>query len=321
MVLSSRFFSFITLKHNRSGSSTRLFSLFIFTTFISGYQQLFGQSTFAATDPFQAYYDARQWFSEGNYGLSYPVFKDLERKISSRELPDRSVQYDEVLFYTLACELMQDNIGAERHAQAYLAGNVSSAYKGQMGYYLGTHYFRKQQYAEAIEAFGHSTAENLSPAQRSEMQFVLGYSLLTQRKFKEAKAQLNEVRDKPDSRHYVDANYYYGLLAYNDGQYREALRCFEIAGTSSVYQPLAPYYTASIQYALGNKAKGLELAEAALKSGNQFYELELNQLIGHAYFEKGDYRTATPFLEKYVNGSAKVNRADLYELAYCYYQL
>jgi tetratricopeptide (TPR) repeat protein len=236
------------------------------------------------------------------------------------ELQERQLQYDEVLFHTIACELMQENVAAERHAQSYLAGNNSAVHKAQMGYFLGNYYFRKQVYDKAIEAFGKTTPEGLSQEQRNEMQFAYGYSLLTQRKFKEAKPLLNEARMQTNSRHYVDANYYYGLLAYNDGQYREAIKSFEIAGEAPAYQPLAPYYSASIQYALGNKDKGLELAEKALKQGNQFYENELNQLIGHAYFEKGEYAKAIPYLEKYVSRTAKVKREDLYELAFCYYQ-
>lgn len=278
------------------------------------------QASFTQTDPYQAYYDAKEQFSEGNYSLSYPVFKELERRMSKGELQDRQLQYDEVLFYTLACELMQENIAAERHAEEYLQGNISSSYKAQMGYYLGSYYFRKQQFDKACEAFAKVTPEHISRGQKTEMDFAYGYSLLTQKRFKEAKPYLDAARLQTESRHYMDANYYYGLLAYNDGQYNEAIRCFEVAGSSPVYQPLAPYYTASIQYALGNKEKGLELAEKALKQGNQYYENELNQLVGHAYFEKGDYAKAIPYLAKYVGKAEKIKREDVYELAFCYYQ-
>jgi tetratricopeptide (TPR) repeat protein len=279
-----------------------------------------GQATFPVTDPYQQFFEARQWFTEGNYGLSYPVFKELERRMANGELRERQLQYDEVRFYTIACELMQGNIAAERHATEYLNGNNTPVYKAQLGYYAGTYYFTKEQFNKACEAFSKTSADALPANHKSRMQFAYGYSLLTQRRFKEAKPLLNEARLDAGSGNFIDANYYYGLLAYNDRDYNEAIRCFEIAGNAPVYQPLAPYYNASIQYALGNKEKGLELAEKALRQGNQFYEKELNQLIGHAYFEKGDYPKATPFLENYVNASTKVKREDLYELAYCYYQ-
>ena len=63
----------------------------------------------------------------------------------------------------------------------------------------------------------------------------------------------------------------------------------------------------------------MQKGEAALAQGNQYYDLELRQLVGHAYFEKGQYDKALPYLEKYVTGSDKVHREDLYELSFCYY--
>ncbi|MCU0403345.1 MAG: tetratricopeptide repeat protein [Chitinophagaceae bacterium] len=283
-------------------------------------KDLNAQAAFVQTDPYQAYYEARQWFSKGNYGISYPVFKETERRMSNGELSERELQYDEVLFYTLACELMQENISAERHAYAYLKGNNSAAHKSQMAYYLGMYYFKKQGYEKAAEAFSMLNEEHLSEDQKTEMSFAYGYSLITLKRLKEAKPYLNMARLDTRNPRYIDANYYYGLIAYNEGQFSEAIQSFEIAGNAPAYQPLTPYYTASIQYALGNKDKGLELAEKALKQGNQYYEAELHQLAGHAYFEKKEYATAIPHLENYIKRTPKVKREDLYELAFSYYQ-
>lgn len=82
---------------------------------------------------------------------------------------------------------------------------------------------------------------------------------------------------------------------------------------------MVPYYTAGINYSIGEKAKGMEQAEAALKTGNPYYKSELQQLVGHGYFEKGEYAKAQPYLEQYVKSADKVKKEDLYELAYCYY--
>ena len=46
----------------------------------------------------------------------------------------------------------------------------------------------------------------------------------------------------------------------------------------------------------------------------------MNQLLGHAHFERGEFTEALPYLEAYVNKTKKVRREDLYELSYCYYQ-
>ncbi len=282
--------------------------------------QSIGQATFISKDPFQTYYEARQWFADENYALSYPVFKEVDRLIATNPTDNRQIQRDEIAFYLTASELMQGNIAAEPNAKAFLAGNNSVVYKGQMGFYLGNYYFKKEKYPEAVEAFASATPDNLTKNQSYQLQFQQGYSLFTQKKFNEAKPLLNSVRREPEAPYYIAANYYFGLISYQEGRFKDALAGFEIAGTDPEYQPVAPYYSASIQYALGNKEKGLQLAEKALQNGNQVYEAELNQLIGHAYFEKEQYDKALPYLQRYINASKKVQRSDLYELAFCYYQ-
>ena len=62
------------------------------------------------------------------------------------------------------------------------------------------------------------------------------------------------------------------------------------------------------------------MAEKALKQGNQFYSTQIKKLLGHGYFEKGDYAKSLTYLEQYVNEADKVRREDLYELGYSYYK-
>ncbi|HRF19865.1 MAG TPA: tetratricopeptide repeat protein, partial [Chitinophagaceae bacterium] len=88
------------------------------------------------------------------------------------------------------------------------------------------------------------------------------------------------------------------------------------------YSSVVPYYIAQIYYIQGKKDEAITYIQNKLQGGasSQYYDLELKQLIGHAYFEKKDYAKALPYLEDYVGRSKKVRREDLYELSYCYYQ-
>ena len=82
----------------------------------------------------------------------------------------------------------------------------------------------------------------------------------------------------------------------------------------------ALFYLSEIYYFKGDRDQALQKAESALQSANQFYDLQLNQLVGHILYEKKLFGRALPFLEKFVNGKEKVNRETLYELSYCYYE-
>lgn len=282
----------------------------------------FSQQTFITKDSYQRYQDARQWFQQENYRLAYPVFKEVEKKLESSpsERINEQLKLEEVNFYCIASELMQQNAGAEVHAKSFLAAHTSESLKGQLGYYLGMYYFYKQQYPEAIDAFDKSSDANLDEGQIVNSKFAKGYSYFTQKQFTSAKPLLAEVKDDNSSRYYVDANYYYGLIAFNDRNYKEALKSFDIAKSDPKYNGLVPYYSASINYTLGQKDKAIDMAEKALKQGNQFYSTQLKKLLGHGYFEKGDYAKSLTYLEQYVKESDKVRREDLYELGYSYYK-
>ena len=54
----------------------------------------------------------------------------------------------------------------------------------------------------------------------------------------------------------------------------------------------------------GEKEKAISYAENAIKKGGQYYDLQLRQLVGHAYFEKRKFKEALPYLETFVNKRA-----------------
>src|SRR5690606_9222948 len=119
---------------------------------------------------------------------------------------------------------------------------------------------------------------------------------------------------------YLDANYYYGFIAFYDRDYKNALEAFSVVENHERYGKVVPYYISTIRYALNEEDRAVAYAEEKIKSGTQYYDLELRQLVGHSYFQKGQYDRAVPYLEEYVNKSERVSRQDLYELSYSYYQ-
>jgi len=94
----------------------------------------------------------------------------------------------------------------------------------------------------------------------------------------------------PKDPNYVDANYYFGFIAFGEQKYTDALAGFRVAENAPQYEKVVPFYIGTILYNTGQKDKALEYAESRLSKGGQVYDLELRQLVGHAYFEKGELR-------------------------------
>lgn len=279
------------------------------------------QQTNYYTDPDTKFKEAKEYFQKEQYSLAYPLLKELRQSVRETDMANKPVTVQEINYYTIACALMQDEGRSEEQAIDYINLEKNTARIEMMNYQLAEYYFRRKDFAKAIERYELTNIENLSNKEIATMKFHQGYSYFTLKQFAQAKPLFNTIRSMKDDPNYLDANYYYGFLAFRDRQYTEALQSFKLIENEKNYATVVPYYIAQIYYIQGKKEEALKYAEGKIKSGNsQYYDLEMKQMIGHAYFEAREYQKALPYLEDYVKKSDKVRREDIYELSYCYFQ-
>ncbi len=293
-----------------------LLAVAIFLT-ISG----FSQQTRFYSDPEEKFKEAKEYFQKEQYSLAYPLFRELQHDIRETDKANTAITVQEIKYYTLVCALKQNEGRAEEEAQEFINLQKNNARVQMMNFHLGEYYFRNEKFADAIQQYDQANIENLSNREIADMKFHQGYSYFNLQNFAKAKPLFNSIRSMKDDPNYMDANYYYGFLAFRDKQYGDALESFKIVENEKNYGTVVPYYIAQIYYIQGKKDEAINYIQQKLASGSsaQYYDLELKQLIGHAYFEKGEYAKALPYLEDYVGRSKKVRREDLYELSYCYY--
>lgn len=278
------------------------------------------QQTREMNDPQATFNQAKEYFQKEQYSLAYPLLKELQLRLRETDRSNDALNYQEVRYYTTVCALKQNEERAVFNAQEFIDLEDNVARVEMMSFHLGEYYYRKQDFAKAIEAYEKVNIGNLSNDEIADMKFHLGYSYFTVQRFPAAKPLLDAVRQMPKNENYVDANYYYGFIAFYDGDYRNALDAFTVVENDQRYGEVVPYYISTIRYNLNQGDKAVEYAENKLKSGDQVHDLEMRQLVGHSYFQKGQYAKAIPYLETYVINSPKVSRQDLYELSYSQYQ-
>lgn len=271
-------------------------------------------------DPQGVFKQAKDYYQREQYSLAYPLFKDLELQLRAPDRSNPAIQTQEVSYYAIVCALKQNEGGAVQKARDFIDLQDNAARVQMMSFHLAEYYFRQQDYPKALELYETANIDNLTNREIADMKFHQGYAYFTSKQFDKAKPLFDAIRQLKDDPNYIDANYYYGFLAFNDGKYRDALDAFSVVEDHPEYGQVVPYYIANIYYSLGQKDKALEYAESKLKRGNLYYELEMRQIVGHAYYEKKEFAKALPYLETYVSRSQKVRREDLYELAYCQYQ-
>jgi tetratricopeptide (TPR) repeat protein len=280
----------------------------------------FAQQTHYYDDP-QAYFrQGKEFFEHEYYSLAYPIFRDLKYSLRETDRSNNSVEYQDVKYYYLVCALEQNDQTAVAAARDYIDLENNAPRVGMLSFHLAEYYFREKDYPEAVKLYEQADIDNLSNREIADMKFHEGYGYFTQKQFDKAIPLFNAIRQLPKDPNYIDANYYYGFICFYRKDYGEALTAFTVVQDNPTYEKVVPYYVANIYLAQGKKDQAIEYAEARLKKGNQYYDAELRELVGHGYYEKQDFVRALPFLEQYVNKSGKVSREDLYELSYCYYQ-
>jgi TolA-binding protein len=281
----------------------------------------FAQETRFYNDPAAKFKEAKEYFQKEEYSLAYPLLKELQQSLRETDKANNTLVAQEINYYTIACALQQNEGRAEDLAKEYIDLGKNTARTQQMSFHLAEYYYRKQDFGNAIQLYEQSNIGNLSNREIAEMKFHQGYCYFTLQRFNQAKPLFNTIRQMKDDPNYIDANYYYGFLAFRDRDYTAALQSFKVVENAPAYASIVPYYIAQIYYIQGRKDVALQYAEEKIKSGkSQFYDIEMKQLLGHAYFERKEYNKALPYLEAYVTKSDKVRREDLYELSYCYYQ-
>ena len=287
--------------------------------FIASIYQVKAQATKENNDPDAEFKLAKELYQKDMFSLAYPIFKKLysNDKANLSGIP-ASIQV-ESKYYSIVCGLRLNDETAVTNAREFILIEQYTPYVQMLSYQLGEYFYRKQDFTNAIDYYENSGFDNLSNREIGEMKFHQGYAYFTMQRFADAKPLFNAVRQIPDDPNYIDANYYYGFISFYEKNYKEALSSFHAVEKEPTYQKIVPYYVVEIYYFNGDKDKAIDYGEKILKAGGQYYETQLKQLVGHAYFERKLYAKALPYLEQFAAKSPKLRREDLYELSFCYY--
>ncbi|MEO6915158.1 MAG: tetratricopeptide repeat protein [Chitinophagaceae bacterium] len=288
--------------------------------FIFSFVSSFAQQTRAFTDPQSTFKQAKEYYQKAYYSLAYPLFRELNMNLRETDRSNQALNFQEIKYYTIVCGLKQDEGGALESAKEFIDLDDNQSRVLMMSFHVGEYSFRHKDYFQAISYYEKTAEDQLDTREIADMKFHQGYAYFTLQRFDMARPLFDVIRKDPKDPNYIDANYYYGFLAFNERNYNEALNSFKIVENEKAYANLVPFYIATIYFYTNQKDKALTYAEQKLKSGGQIYDLDLRQLVGHAYFAKGEYAKAYPFLNEFVSRSAKVRREDIYELAYSSYK-
>ncbi len=276
------------------------------------------QFTQQATEPDKEFKIAKDLYQKELYSLAFPVFKNLFSNGNENSNMPATIR-QECKYYYIICGLALNDETTAPMSASFIALELNPARNEMMQFHLAEYYFRKKDFINAKNYYEGAGISNLNNRQIADKKFHQAYVYFVMQQFDKAKPLFDAIRQLPADPNYLDANYYYGFICFNEKQYKQALESFKIAEGLTEYQNVIPFYLSEIYYFSGEKEKALETAVNAIKKTGQYYDLQLHQLAGHILFEQKSFSKALPYLEKFVTGKEKVRREDLYELSYCYY--
>lgn len=102
------------------------------------------------------------------------------------------------------------------------------------------------------------------------------------------------------------AIYYHAAIAYENGFFGTATEGFEKLQGDETFGSIVPFYITQIYYLDKNYDGILEIAPALIDQAGKKRETELYRFIGDAYFQKGNYSEAIPYLEKFIRRQSSV---------------
>lgn len=264
-----------------------------------------------------------------NAGLYIQATNSLNGFLNSNFLPtqhDESLEsnfdYRQAYYYYVLSNVKGNLFGSEELARKYIDKCSDPVYYQRVSFALAQLYFHRNDYINAAAYYEKAGMDNLTNAEISDAKFELAYCYFYNNRLTESKNLFAAIKDIHNHKYYVPGNYYYGLLAYNDKDYKNALKSFEAIAGEAEYKEVVPYYQAEIHYFLGNKAQLRSLAGNYLAAGNDFhYKKEMHLLRAQVSFEEGKYAEALPDFRYVLNNSDKLRKEVYYEIGYTYYKL
>jgi tetratricopeptide (TPR) repeat protein len=197
---------------------------------------------------------------------------------------------------------------------------INPAIQQRISLFKAQYYFQKKYWVKAIQAYEKAGIANLNNKELVASKFELAYCYFNNKQFSESKKLMLGIKDI-ESNYTTNAQYYYGLLAYNEGDYKTALLSFEKIETKKDYKEVVPYYIAEILYFDGQKQKALTKAKAAINGAKAtYYHKELHLLAAQCLFDEKDFKNAIPYYELYYKNVDKIRKQDLFNLGFCYHQ-
>src|SRR4030042_2932960 len=254
-------------------------------------------------------------FNKEKYPASIRLFDSF---ISNNNNTDQ-LTVAEAEYYRSVAALNLFNPDAEYRMVTFIRNHPESPRINEANLALGDYFYQNKNYRKAVIFYEEVNRQELPAGKLPEYFFRLGYSHFIRGEKPRALLMFSEIKDI-DTEYTPPALYYFSHIAYEQKMYQTAMDGFSRLKGDETFGSVVPFYIVQILYLEKKYDQILEIAPDLINSAGKDRAIELYRFIGDAYYNKGNFREALPYLEKFATGTKISGREDKYQLAYCYYK-
>ncbi len=287
---------------------------------LTGTFTLLAQKTSIFTEADLAYKRGTAFFEKGLYGQAQSEFTKTVELIRPANNPEMDNLKMRALLYHAKSAVRLNHPDGEKLIIDFVRNYNPDPVANEAVIEAGNYYYNTKQYETAFKFFSMIDSENLTAEQKSEVLFKKGYSLFVRKKFAQAQSLFRPIKDI-QNKYYYPTNYYLGMTYFFEGNNKEAVNAYQRVESSKKYRNYIPYYVCQIYFSDRRYDKLLQYALPQLRNKKVRKQKEINQLVGQAYFERGEYEKALPYLENADDQSGKMRKEDFYQLGFTQYKM
>ena len=174
----------------------------------------------------------------------------------------------------------------------------SMAMEAQMK--IGNYYFYRGQWESALLSYSLVRNRSLDLNTDEDLEYRRAYCNLRLGNYREAERQYHEL---DQSTRYAGASEFYkAYLDYAQGDYDEAADKFRRIPEGSELGFQSRYYLTQIEYNKKHYNDVIADGSALLdQHGNDYFDAELNRIVGESYYHQGNDRQARTYLRRYLD--------------------
>ena len=244
---------------------------------------------------------AIEFFNQKQYSLAQSIFAKIDGETA--------------LFYNAKCskELQSDD-SKELFLQLLNEYPFSLHYNDALSS-LANIYFIDDDYAKAISFY-----LRIDGDLTDKQSFNLAYSYFQLDSLETAKYNFSKLLER-DSDYQSASKYYFAHISYQLKNYQSSLKWFNDLRNDKKFKNIVPYYIAQTYYFLEEYDELVEYLEPIINDVVESRRIEVNRLLGGAFYRLKDYLSAVKYLKVFHDESTNASDHELFMIGFSNYQI